>query len=589
MDPPFAQFFNTNHIPTEEELDQINELLRQDKSRLANIEIELQALAKEKSTILNRTKPLRALTSLIRRLPTPIMEAIFLFSFPSKPNFPNSIGDPPLIFLRVCRPWRNMALEMPRLWTTFMATVPFQLFHNSESARIPAFEAELSRWLERSGDLPLTVEAHMPYTIGPSPVMKTLSRVAQLAAKHSNRWESLDLGLCPTTSKVFGNLTELTALKSLVITSDKPLWPASTTWAMPGNFGTISDCYNLLKAPNLTRLQILDKGSSLLRLSEFPGNLGKLTSLILRYRVSDLGPNLRTAEPMFLRMLQLLRQCSSLQQCAITLLPCTELASAFSTAISPVVIPNLNSFYLEGCSKQIEMLMQSIDTPSLRELHYRPHHSLSPHTSPPIVEFLRTYGRQIEVLHLSLPIISTPGFYACIRSCPSLKQFALGPKLESLRTERGPPQYGISNDPPFVFMDEHLEALTPGDPGDPAKCPCPCIEILRIHVKSRVSSPSVLAFLKAKVKVASLNPKKRNETLKELAIRQLPLDFPYLNIRLKGGKEEVMPVVDDLKEFVEARVKLIFEGPFVRFPPTPFYGPTTPNVGYETDFASPEI
>ncbi|KAF5330156.1 hypothetical protein D9611_010618 [Ephemerocybe angulata] len=594
---PFAQYLNTNHIPTEEELVELKKVLLPDETRLASIEIELEDLARameklkeEKATILLRTRALRALTSLIRRLPTPIMEAIFLFSFPSKPISPISISDPPLVFLRVCRPWRNMAMEMPRLWADFTATVPFQLFHTKMTA-VRSFEAELSRWLERSGCLPLTVQAHMPYGFGPSPVMEALSRVARLAAKHSDRWESLDFKLCRSTLTAFRNITELTALKSLVITSDSVLWPADPiTDPTPFPSQTISDCYNLLKAPNLTRLQLWHNGSSLLRLSEFPAKLGRLTHLTFRLdRRNIRSYDRETDEPMFLRMVELLRQCSSLQKCALTLSPCMENGAAFSAALSPAaVVPNLESFYLEGCSKQMEMLIQSIHTPALRELHYYPDYSISPHSYSPILNFLRTSGHQVEVLHLDQPTLSTPGFYACMHSCPNLKQLELGPKLEALRMKDGPPPYITSHDPLFVFLDEHLGAMTPVD-SDSSSCSCPRIEILRLHVKSRVSPSSVITFLKAKVKTTTFDLQESNRTLKELTMRQLPLGFPYLNITLKAEKEEIMPIADDLKEFVEAGVKLTLDGPSTIFAPTPFYGPTSPKVGYETDFESADI
>ncbi|KAF5330176.1 hypothetical protein D9611_010630 [Ephemerocybe angulata] len=595
MEPPFAQFSGTNHIPTEEELAEIKKLLLPDDSRLAAIEIELEDLAqtvemlkKEKSAILQKTRHLRALSSLIRRLPTPIMEAIFIYSFPVDPMCPISIADPPLVFLRVCRAWRNMALEMPRLWSDFRATVPFQLLEEGDFTRVASFQSELSRWLNRSGSLPLTLEIRMPYTQGPAALVDTtLRKASRLAAEHTNRWESLNLELCSATSEVFKGIDvgTLGALKSLRIMSESTLWPTATHpgFALMGGHPTITHCYNLLKAPNLTRLELWHNGlNSLPRLSEFPVNLGKLISLTLACRElssSYYQPQhgiLATSEPMSNVILQMLQRCSSLQQCKLTLIPYGDLVSGVGSTVSrTVAVPSLKSLYLEGSSRQMEVLIQNIDAPALHELHYHPHYLMSHHSYSPIVNFLRTHGQQIQILHIDLPTLSISDFFACMRSSPNLKQLQVGPSPQALHGAPSPPQYRMSTDTPFIFTDEHLKALTPNeDPFDGSKCLCPHIEILRSHVKSRVSPTSVLAFLNAK-------SRSQKPGLKELTIRQLPTDFPYFNVHMLGGKA----IHEDLEKFVEAGVNLIFDAPGC-FVPTPFYAPTLPKVGYETDFGS---
>ncbi|KAF6764457.1 hypothetical protein DFP72DRAFT_871930 [Ephemerocybe angulata] len=594
MEPPFAQFTGTNHIPTEEELAEIKKLVLPDDSRLAAIEIELEDLAqtveklkKEKSAILQKTRHLRALSSLIRRLPTPIMEAIFIYSFPVDPMCPISIADPPLVFLRVCRAWRNMALEMPRLWSDFRATVPFQLLEEGDFTRVASFQSELSRWLNRSGSLPLTLEIRMPYTQGPAALVDTtLRKASRLAAEHTNRWQSLNLELCSATSEVFKDIDvgTLGALKSLRIMSESTLWPTATHpgFALMGGHPTITHCYNVLKAPNLTRLELWHNGLSLPRLSEFPVNLGKLISLTLGCRElssSYYHPQhgIPTSEPMSNVVLQMLQQCSFLQQCKLTLLPSHGglVSGEGSTVSRTVIVPSLKSLYLEGSSSQMEVLIQSIDAPALHELHYHPHYLMSRHSYSPIVNFLRTHGQQIQILHIDLPALSFSDFFACMHSSPNLKQLELGPSSQALHGGPSPPQYRLSTDTPFVFSDEHLKVLTPDDvSANGSECPCPHIEILRTHVKSRISPTSVLAFLNAKVR-------KRKPGFKELTIRQLPTDFPYINVHMLGGKA----LHEDLEKFVEAGVNLIFDTPGC-FVPTPFHGATSPKIGYETDFGS---
>ncbi|KAF5330202.1 hypothetical protein D9611_010614 [Ephemerocybe angulata] len=562
MEPPFAQFIGTNHIPTEEELAEIKKLLLPDDSRLAAIELELEDLAqtverlkKEKSAILQKTRHLRALSSLIRRLPTHIMEAIFIYSIPVDPISPISVGDPPLVFLRVCRAWRNMALEMPRLWSNFRVSVPLQLIEEENLTKVASFQSELSRWLDQSGSVPLKVEIRQPHFF--------LRQAFRLVAENSHRWESLDFEHYSATCQwqVFEDIDvdSLAALKSLRIMAGA-LWSTSSPGYPTYSSGTIPFLYNLLKAPNLERLQIWHDGRTIPKLSELPVHFGKLTSLTLGFHEpsyrADLG--IEFHEPMYIFILQMLQQCHSLQECKLSVLPYvgdsqSDQPSDGSINMSRTVsVPSLKSLYLEGSSTQMEMVIQNIDTPVLHELHYYPHYKMSRHSYWPIVNFLRIHGQQIQTLHIDLPALSDSDFFECMHSCPNLKQLQLGPTAQMLRDSapESPPLYiplyrrTTDPTPAFIFTDEHLKALTPNeDPVDGSKCLCPHIEILRSHVKSRVSPTSVLAFLNAKAR-------SQKPGLKELTIRQLPTDFPYANVHMHAGK----PIHEDLEKCSCARV-----------------------------------
>ncbi|KAF6764462.1 hypothetical protein DFP72DRAFT_871936 [Ephemerocybe angulata] len=604
MGPPFAQFTGTNHIPTEEELAEIKKLLLPDDSRLAAIEIELEDLAqtveklkKEKSAILQKTRHLRALSSLTRRLPTPIMEAIFIYSIPVDPISPISVGDPPLVFLRVCRAWRNMALEMPRLWSSFRVSVPLQLIEEENPTKVASFQSELSRWLDRSGSVPLEVEIRQPQFPEAAVVATVLPQACSLVAENSHRWESLDFEHYSATWQVFEDIDvdSLAALKSLRIMAGA-LW--STGWPGYKTYsGTILFLYNLLKAPNLARLQIWHDGRTIPKLSELPVHFGKLTSLTLGcHELSSPSYSAELCiefhEPMYIFILEMLQQCHSLQECKLSVLlhvgdshwQSDQSSDGSTLDMSRTVsVPSLKSLYLEGSSTQMEMVIQNIDTPVLHELHYYPHYKMSRHSYWPIVNFLRIHGQQIQTLHIDLPALSDSDFFECMHSCPNLKQLQLGPTAQMLRDSapESPPLYiplyrrTTDPTPAFIFTDEHLKALTPNeDPVDGSKCLCPHIEILRSHVKSRVSPTSVLAFLNAKAR-------SQKPGLKELTIRQLPTDFPYVNVHMHAGK----PIHEDLEKFVEAGVNLIFDTPGC-FVPTPFHGATLPKIGYETDFGS---
>lgn len=79
----------TNHIPTESELLEIEQLAAPDNAKLAQLEIALQeaearvaGLKKEREAMFTRVRPFRALGSLIRRFSQEIMECIFIHSRP---------------------------------------------------------------------------------------------------------------------------------------------------------------------------------------------------------------------------------------------------------------------------------------------------------------------------------------------------------------------------------------------------------------------------------------------------------------------------------------------------------------------------
>ncbi|KAJ7186714.1 hypothetical protein C8R46DRAFT_837918, partial [Mycena filopes] len=54
----------------------------------------------------------------------------------------------PLLLLRICRQWKDVALSSPELWTSIQVSCPYII-----ESIIP----DLDRWLRRTGSLPLTI------------------------------------------------------------------------------------------------------------------------------------------------------------------------------------------------------------------------------------------------------------------------------------------------------------------------------------------------------------------------------------------------------------------------------------------------
>ncbi|KAJ7506550.1 hypothetical protein B0H11DRAFT_234881 [Mycena galericulata] len=93
-------------------------------------------------------------------LPTEIIWEIFLHCLPSikesSAHAPERYA--PLLLLRICRIWREIALSIPTLWTTlYLCHIP--IFNTHEVlTTVEKFSRGVDAWIGRSGELPLSIE-----------------------------------------------------------------------------------------------------------------------------------------------------------------------------------------------------------------------------------------------------------------------------------------------------------------------------------------------------------------------------------------------------------------------------------------------
>ena len=84
------------------------------------------------------------------RLPDELLSEMFIFCLDEWPS-PSNIDKAPLVFGRVCRRWRNIACNTPRLWSRLW-------FHNHGRVQIPLIQERVaSLWLSRSGAAPFSL------------------------------------------------------------------------------------------------------------------------------------------------------------------------------------------------------------------------------------------------------------------------------------------------------------------------------------------------------------------------------------------------------------------------------------------------
>ncbi|KAJ7286875.1 hypothetical protein C8J57DRAFT_1215176 [Mycena rebaudengoi] len=153
------------------------------RQRIASLSAQIEALSNERDVA---QAELESISYPILTLPTEITIEIFQSCLPSDAVKPSPTGVP-LIFGRICRQWRNIALATPRLWSSVdISGMPGS---STGNALLCTF---LKTWLARSASHPLTFTwddtAKMLYSDSTNALHDTVLR-------HAHRWRDVILAL----------------------------------------------------------------------------------------------------------------------------------------------------------------------------------------------------------------------------------------------------------------------------------------------------------------------------------------------------------------------------------------------------------
>ena len=125
---PFEPYFNTPYAPTVQEIDEIHAYMKIQQASTADIDLELAELYRRcrelevtKRATMDAFNRHHNLTTAVRRVPSEILEAIFL-SLPS--SSPDLSLHPVVAATHVCQQWRQIALATPLLWTHIAISTP---------------------------------------------------------------------------------------------------------------------------------------------------------------------------------------------------------------------------------------------------------------------------------------------------------------------------------------------------------------------------------------------------------------------------------------------------------------------------------
>ncbi|KAJ7044735.1 hypothetical protein C8F04DRAFT_990434, partial [Mycena alexandri] len=125
---------------------------------------------------------LNSITYPVLTLPPEITSEIFLVCLPDEREY--DVVNPreaPLLLTHVCSAWRQIAISLPRLWTTFdvvCATDVPDLFNIAKT------------WLERSQNFQISIKIHGALTS-----VQDLHSLLKTLRQHSSRMRSLDLNV----------------------------------------------------------------------------------------------------------------------------------------------------------------------------------------------------------------------------------------------------------------------------------------------------------------------------------------------------------------------------------------------------------
>ncbi|KAF5328661.1 hypothetical protein D9619_011516 [Psilocybe cf. subviscida] len=189
---PLSHLLHSNLPPSDDDAALVREALRK---------LEKEAAIDTKRADLIRQH--KAILSLVRVLPTEIIQHIFIFA-----------SDTPWTISQVCRSWRHSAIALSGLWSR----LPYMVLQTS-SSKTRVQIALLSELLRRSRNAPLRISVSTSRRAIKNRQARTFHAhpVLRLLTAHSQRWQAVKLHLPETVvanlgADIRGKLDELTVL-----------------------------------------------------------------------------------------------------------------------------------------------------------------------------------------------------------------------------------------------------------------------------------------------------------------------------------------------------------------------------------------
>ena len=550
----YSSRLNTNYVPSDEEVIEIQGALSEPVSKLKCLDEEIKQLkkliderGKERRTLSDKIGPYQRLISPIRRLPVDLLQEIFIRCLPSDHCPPMHASYPPLSLTRVCSGWRSIALTTPRLWASIHITVP-----DSLAPFVPAHTAQVNNsvasahalgivtqrasatkeWLERSGACPLDISLHSWGSIESS-----LGGIAIASfSPFSNRWRSMKLTCADISSKTIADLlaADLPILKSFALTGEV------------NDFGDTTSLFLWRTSGLMKAHQLQEVSFSQLRedLTTFPLRWSQLTTLTLQYVHWNISHS-----PIFENTFRALGQCSSLIKCRLEIPPPNSGDVAVSEGLETVCLPRLHSLAISDGSADISPYLSTLDLPSLQEFEFFGTIQWSQlNTRTSLHSILSRTSNTLRRFTTDPKFFSKEDFGNYLRLCPLLKS------LHLLRSKIDNTPYGLPPATPHID-NEFLKLLSNTDGVEHGFCPE--LEVFECRSGAGFSDAAMLEFIihkqtqvtpgVAKLKRFAVHFNRRcaveiNEMTKTFVEDGLKLDVMHLEPRLPLSALDGLPL-----------------------------------------------
>ncbi|KAJ3782428.1 hypothetical protein GGU10DRAFT_436633 [Lentinula aff. detonsa] len=442
---PFASVIGTNYVPSTAELEKVKDLLPQPQielskvlSEIDRVQAALDDLLSQKQSIENYIDAHKSLLSPVRRIPPETLAEIFIHCLPTDSLYAvRNLAEAPLIFTTICRDWRQIALNTPRLWRSLHFFLPSRLSDDVFSRRM----AGITLWLERSGSLPLSISFHDgyendPLIISQSRPAMTVSLIRSLM-HFSDRMQDVYLSLSSSSFPIFDNLSPSFPILTSLHVRDKRLRKHDLNGTGSVGFGPL-----LHRMPALEKLELNGFNTRIgNNYRSLPCNWKLLTELVIQPLPLDLP-----------QVIAILSETPRMQSVSVGISLNTSPANLHIVHLSnlhkmrlafiPIRTGAVQDGNLEAC---ITCLLKCIQCPALLALSLRDH---GPGTAVSQRPFLELFLHNLETLELEIGV--TPEALSVL--------FSISPNLITfiLKDVRG----FVAHDAPELLRDSHLSSLT---------------------------------------------------------------------------------------------------------------------------------
>lgn len=473
MESYFTPFLSTNYVPSENEIDEIlnllvdpiNQLVQID-TKIARLQNIIDQLSLKRTQLHTDIAGHRALITPMRRIPQELLQEIFIRCLPAHHNAVMSCREAPLLLGRVCGQWRRVSRSTPRLWSSIHLSItvdepprpwndPAPVETSTDDGSL--YEEAVQAWLSRSGGLPLSISLFCISQTYPSGYKE---RLISSLFQFSDRWRNLSL---------FASSTSLPLLLSL----SREAVPLLETFSFHNSAkNTLSPTLGIPPLDIFRAPLLRTASSSHLKMIPEDMNWARLTSLTLESHepgVDELTPS---------RALGILRSCPNLTHCRLEFgrnptLPLSDDA---------VTMPLLETLSINEGTSSLNSFFEHLRLPALVNLEFTP----SPPKpfvqadvgGPSIVVLLRRLD-SLRELTLSTNNLHSTTLMRCLGHIPYITRLS------------------ILNSPPFdwrgawpnpinffsVLNDEVVALLTPltSTVDQPLQILCPRLKVLECN------------------------------------------------------------------------------------------------------------